>query len=133
MIYQVHFGIHDGVLVAQDYSLPGSGRGFTGGVHPYAKFAPLYHLKFSRWGALAKLIRESKEDSFIFILIKHNATYKNFLDWVKREKMEEYIMCHFPEGVTNPNYKDNGRTLVPVVMCSKEHMWREQLKGNHEE
>lgn len=47
--------------------------------------------------------------------------------------MEEYIMCHFPEGVTNPNYKDNGRTLVPVVMCSKEHMWREQLKGNHEE
>lgn len=50
MIYQVHFGIHDGVLGVADYSLPSAGRGFTGGIHPYAKFAPLYHLKFSRWG-----------------------------------------------------------------------------------
>ena len=69
----------------------------------------------------------------IFVIGKHNETYQNFLDWVEKEKLEDYIMYHFPEGVTNPNYQENGRNLVPVVMCSKEHMWREQLKGNHEE
>ena len=132
MIYHVHFGIFDGLLLNRDYSLPNYGRSFTDGVHPYAKFSPIFYTKLSRWGALAKLIRESKEDSFIFILVKHNRTYKNFLEWVEQEKLEEYIMYSFPEGVTNPNYLDNGRTLVPVVMCSKEHMWREQLKENHE-
>lgn len=132
MIYHVHFGILDGLLLVRDYSLWDYSKSYPNGTHPFAKFSPIFYTKLSKWGALAKLIRESKEDSFIFILVKHNETYANFLNWVEEEKLEEYIMYHFPEGVTNPNYLDNGRNLVPVVMCSKEHMWREQLKGNHE-
>lgn len=90
------------------------------------------HLKgsFNTKAICAEFIRESEEDSFVFILT--NAQMENFNEWLEKEKLEELEVYRMPQPVTNGNHPQNGRNLTLVVLCSKKHVWRDMFETETE-
>jgi len=74
---------------------------------------------------LAEYIKESKEDSFVFILV--NSQINEFNLWLTEKGLEEYVAYRMERPVTNGNHPQNGRNLTLVVMASKEHVWRDMF------
>ena len=77
---------------------------------------------------LAEAIKESKEDSFVFILV--NQQLPEFDEWIKKFNLSECIMFRMHRPVTNNPYPDNGRNLTLVVMMSKDHPYHDMFKAN---
>lgn len=83
---------------------------------------------------LAQTIRESKDDSFVFILTgisnSGNSGSKSMLqlfnDYLEREKLAELIVFN-PPAFTNRNYPTQTKNLYLVVLMSKEHWFRELM------
>ena len=72
-------------------------------------------------------IKSSKNDTFLFILLKRGDSYFGFLEWVKENDLEDYIVVH-TKGITNPVHPDRKHELYLVVMQSLEHFARIQRK-----
>ena len=70
----------------------------------------------------ATIIRESKDDSFCFIL--QNSQLPLFAEWMKKYDLEELEVFR-SEAITNDIHTANGRNLTLVVLASKTHAWRE--------
>lgn len=77
---------------------------------------------------LAEAIKESKEDSFVFVLT--NIQLPSFDEWIKKFNLSEYIMFRMHRPVTNNPYPDNGRNLTLVVMMGKDHPYHDMFKAN---
>lgn len=105
------------------------------GNHPdYRELIPLAGKTLYLRKELANFIRESVDDSFVFILTKKGYHYDAFKLWLSSENLEDYVVCHPDKGVTNPNYYDAKAygvvtvgNLRLVVMASKNHSMREEF------
>ncbi len=76
----------------------------------------------------ANLIKESKDDTFIFIITQqHTAQVVQFDAWVKRYELEEYVVFTPSTLIVNGNHPEKGPNLKLIVMASKEHAWREMF------
>lgn len=104
-------------------------------------FANLYEKTISNWSAqslspmvgkridgqafLAGTIKESSNDSFIFILTVLNGQSHQFDVWVEKYGLKEYIVFEPPLAIENGVHSENGRNLRLVVMASLDHAWRD--------
>ena len=86
---------------------------------------PFINKKFNTFKILADIIKESEEDSFLFIIT--NVQVEAFDKWVKEHKLQEFITYRMERAVTNGNHPQNGRNLLFVAMCSKTHVWRDMF------
>lgn len=82
----------------------------------------------------AKIIKESENDSFVFILTRVMHQYAHFQLWIKEYELEDYIMLDFKPGISNPNYtsistygESTVGNLQLVVMASKNHDHRDKF------
>lgn len=84
---------------------------------------------------LAEAIKESKEDSFVFILV--NRQLEEFNNWLSRNNLTNHVMFRMHRPVTNHPYPDNGRNLTLVVLMSSDHPYHDMFKAsekvNHED
>jgi len=68
------------------------------------------------------MIKESDEDSFVFILTKNQ--WPEFSKWVTEEELKDLIIFKTEGGVTNGNHPQDKRNLNLVVFAGKNHpMW----------
>jgi len=74
----------------------------------------------------AEVIKESTEDSFVFIIT--NKQMEEFTKWIKENKLEEYEVYRMARPITNGNHTHNGRNLLLVVFASKQHVWRDMFE-----
>ncbi len=74
---------------------------------------------------VAEVIKESTEDSFVFIIT--NNQMEDFTKWIKENKLEEYGVYRMTQAITNGNHPHNGRNLLLVVFASKQHVWRDMF------
>ena len=103
-------------------------------VYPVSKFAPwgipnnkeyddlraLYHTPVNYLVEFATYIKESSEDTFIFIITPGQQT--KFDDWISQKGLEEYIIYQMPRPITNGNHLHLGRRLKLLIMASKDHI-----------
>ena len=82
---------------------------------------------------LANFIRNSKDDSFVFILGKNGGQVDKFNKWIHEHKLEDYIICRPEYGITNQHHLDAPRNLFLVVMASKEHFIHDMLEETENE
>lgn len=75
---------------------------------------------------VANLIKNSKDDFFMFILTNKGNQYLQFCTWLTEQGLNEYVIMNPEQGFTNPNYT-NVQTygsatignLRPVILASK--------------
>lgn len=79
---------------------------------------------------IASLIKESEEDSFVFILT--NAQLEAFDAWVKKYELERWMVYRMERAVTNGNHPQNGRNLTLAVFASRQHVWRDMFSSKIE-
>ena len=79
---------------------------------------------------MASLIKESEEDSFVFILT--NAQLEAFDAWVKKYELERWMVYRMERAVTNGNHPQNGRNLTLAVFASRQHVWRDMFSSKIE-
>ena len=78
----------------------------------------------------AQIIKESTEDSFVFILT--NSQLKEFEEWIKQNELEDYVMYKMPRPVTNDVHPENGRNLTLYVLCSPNHPMYDMFNEDEE-
>lgn len=91
---------------------------------------PFAGKQFDTRRMMAEVIKESKEDSFVFILT--NTQLESFKAWIEQYKLEEFEVFRMARPVTNGNHPKNGRNLTMVVFASKEHVWRDMFEDETE-
>lgn len=74
---------------------------------------------------MAKYIKDSMDDSFIYILT--NPQLVEFEQWIKDFNLEDQVMFKMPRPITNPNHHEE-RRLTLVVLQSKNHFQKELAK-----
>ena len=74
---------------------------------------------------LAEVIKESEDDSFVFITTKNNNLDETLNDWIDKYNLRDYIVYESTDFITNPVHPHNKKNLKVYVMVSKEHFWRE--------
>lgn len=79
----------------------------------------------SKRAALAEFIKcpESDDDTFIFIIPKHEGTLLGFEKWLKDSSLEEYVAFR-TEGITNPMHPDRPKNLFLFIVQSPKHYAR---------
>lgn len=77
--------------------------------------------------ALAKHIRNSENDSFIFVVGKKGGWLLQLEKWIADEKLEKYIRVK-TGLIGNPVHRENGPNLVLCIMQSEKHFQREEEK-----
>jgi len=124
MIYSVTFH-----TLREEYSVPAyfaNNSYKTGAGYQYIRdLAPFINKKVNTFKMLADTIKESEEDSFLFIIT--NTQIPSFDKWVQKYKLEEFITYRMERAITNGNHTHNGRNLLFVAMCSKTHVWRDMF------
>lgn len=93
---------------------------------PTLQLADYNRKTVNRQESLATQIKESKDDSFTFIIT--GAQEPDFEKWIKDFNLEEYIMYKQPYQVTNPVHSYKGRNLRLYVLQSKNHFQQELAK-----
>jgi hypothetical protein len=68
-------------------------------------------------------IKNSKNDTFVFILTKTEGMLANFDKWLELYGLKEYEIYRTP-GTTNANHMQRPKNLVMVFLQSKEHFQR---------
>lgn len=86
---------------------------------------PYVGMRFNYKKMAAEVIKESTEDSFVFIIT--NKQMEDFTKWIKENKLEKYEVYRMTQAITNGNHPDNGRNLLLVVFASKQHVWRDMF------
>lgn len=108
MIYFCYYsGVQEQTVVHQYYNLPDRFKGST----------------YNTQKMLADEIKESKDDSFVFI-IPRSSLETSFHAWLEKYDLEKFIV-YKSEGITNPIHSWQKHNLVLYVLASKEHFWRE--------
>jgi hypothetical protein len=79
----------------------------------------------------AKVIKESEDDSFVFIIT--NPQMLEFNTWLSKYELEEYVVFRQERPITNSGHDYNGRNLNLIVLASKQHAWREMFETEEEE
>ena len=83
-------------------------------------------VSINRRKLLAEFIRRSKQDTFIFIVTQKDGQEELFLDWIKKEQLDSYIMEE-TESILNPIHPHSGRNLKIYIMMSSEHVFRDMF------
>ena len=91
---------------------------------------PYIGISFDYKKMMAEVIKESTEDSFVFIIT--NKQMEDFTKWIKENKLEEYEVYRMARPITNGNHTTNGRNLLLVVFASKQHVWRDMFETETE-
>ena len=75
---------------------------------------------------LAQFIKQSEDNTFIFILPEKSGMYTTFMnDFIKKYGLEENIVFEPSQALTNKIHLYNERNLRLVVLASSSHFWRE--------
>jgi FMN phosphatase YigB (HAD superfamily) len=74
---------------------------------------------------LAEYIKESEEDSFVFILT--NQQLPSFNKWLEKYELKDLIVAD-PAAVTNSVHISNGPNLNLRVLVSAKHLWRDMYE-----
>lgn len=125
MIYHVFFGGVDGQSrQIPDWCVPA--------------LKPLVGKRIDGLSFLANIIKQSEEDSFIFILVNKSGQEERFNKWVEEYELDNYIIFTPPTLVTNGVHPENGPNLRLVVMASSNHPMRDMFivdesEDNHED
>lgn len=93
---------------------------------PYKLIVDYIGYSYNPQELLAEAIKESEDDSFIFIL--QNKQLKSFKEWLVKFELEDYVVYNMPQPITNDVHKDNGRNLTMYVLASSKHVWREMYE-----
>lgn len=138
MIYSMHWIMHqDEFTIPISYGNDYYKQNYLDHPH-YKHMIPLAGKVVNLKAALALFIRESSDDSFVFIVTKKDGRYREFRNWIKAEKLEEYEVIYPIVKFTNPNYtdtraygKDTVGNLRLAVLVSKNHSMREHFKAKN--
>ena len=86
---------------------------------------------FSFKGDLATFIKESKNDTFIFILVKTQGQLESWEKWLEDSNLGDLVVLR-TKGITNPIHPQYKHNLVLAILQSKEHFQRNETKENQE-
>lgn len=117
MIYQMYWG-----MATCDQHINQWNHNFFPGKKLGDTVSAEYKLK-----EIAKFIKEGKDDTFIFVLVKGTGQWTKFDGWVEDNELEDYIVAK-SSGITNPIHLDQPNNLRVVVMQTKEHFARIENK-----
>jgi hypothetical protein len=78
--------------------------------------------------ALVEFIKSSKDDTFIFVLVKGTGQWSIFKDWVTKNGLQDHVVV-CTDGITNPVHADAKHNLVLAVMQSADHFQRKEEKN----
>jgi hypothetical protein len=78
----------------------------------------------------AKVVRESVDDSFVFIIT--NGQMFEFNTWLSEHGLTEYEVFRQARPITNAIHRDTGRNLTLVVLASDQHVWRDMFESEFE-
>ena len=94
------------------------------GIHEAYKGRP----NINTFSILGKLIRESENDSFVFILtgVEKPSMLDRFNAWLQKEGLEDLVIAS-PQGFTNRNYPETQRNLHLRVIMSPIHWYRDLM------
>ena len=124
MIYSVTFQALQDAYAVPTYFANASYK--IGAAFKYMRdLVPFINKKVNTFEMLADIIKESEEDSFLFIIT--NIQIPAFDKWVQKYKLEEFITYRMERAVTNGNHPYNNRNLTLIAMCSKTHVWRDMF------
>lgn len=136
-VYMIYNVVWNTLLVSKCIPARYSGEEFKrvyGHLPLYQAQIPLAGQTFNLQKELARVIVESKDDSFVFVLTRRFDQYRNFNAWIKLFNLEEYIVLDFKPGITNPNYisiADYSEATVGnlqlAVLASKDHPQRNEF------
>lgn len=83
-------------------------------------------------GWFTKLVKESKDDSFCFVLGKGPQQEYSFKTWIKENGLEDWLAFEQPYYSTNEvighNHRDKGGGLKVYVLQSPQHFQRQAAK-----
>lgn len=119
MIYSMYWNGHKAAMVMHGFTTPTIER--------------LIGQTINLQEELAHYIKQSKDDSFVFIVTRRGQ-YDAFHAWLDKYDMQEYVVFEPPTGVTNPNYADrwtypasHDGNLKMIIMASKDHSLQDQF------
>lgn len=69
-------------------------------------------------------IKESVDDTFVFILLNDNL--EGFNNWLRQYNLTDMEVFR-SNAITNPIHTDKGRNLTLVVLASESHAWRDMF------
>jgi hypothetical protein len=87
--------------------------------------------RFTFKSELATFIKESKNDTFIFILVKTQDQLEPWEKWLEDYGLEDLVVLR-TKGITNPIHSQYKHNLVLAVLQSKEHFQRKETKENQQ-
>lgn len=64
------------------------------------------------------------KDTHVFIVTNDQRT--GFKQWIKKEKLEDYIFYQSPKALVNENYPDSGPRLWLYVFCGPNNINRKE-------
>lgn len=76
---------------------------------------------------LIKLMKETKDNSFVFIVTKDQ--YPSFEEFLDKNELKDLIIKETP-FITNVNYPDQGPRLKLMVFQTKDHFQREEASDS---
>ena len=91
-----------------------------------ARVKAMYPPKFNMREYMGQRIRDSQDDSFIFITTKSQD--EEFSKWLEEESLKDLITTQ-SEYIQNHNYPEHGPKLKITVIQSKNHFQRDELKS----
>jgi len=78
---------------------------------------------------VAVSIKESVDDSFVFIIL--NSNMEAFNKWLTRYGLTDMEVFR-SNAITNPVHTYKGRNLTLVVLASESHAWRDMFTNEFE-
>lgn len=126
MIYSVYWA-----YLFEDYNQPAVQRNYVEAAkvnpqyQPYADLAWLdAPMKVNRKQLLAEAIKETDNNSFVFIIL--NEQMVDFNNWLDKYSLKENEVYRMAQPITNGKYE--GRRLNLIVLMSKKHAMHDMFK-----